>query len=96
MISENRCRLRWSTQHWLVVYSREFRSLRFFWVVDQAQRDLVELRLGVDRQVSASREVLPQQEIGVFVGAALPGALRITEVNLHIRRYREVFVFGHL
>jgi len=27
-----------------------FRSLRFFWALIQAQRDLVELRLGVDRQ----------------------------------------------
>ena len=50
----------------------------------------------MDRQVGASREVLPQQEIRVFVGAALPGTLRITEVDLHIRRYREVLVLGHL
>jgi len=46
----------------------------------------------MDRQVGSSREVLPQQKIRVFVGAALPGTLRITEVDLHIiRRYREVF-----
>jgi hypothetical protein len=30
------CRLRWSTQHWPGVYSREFRSLRFFWGVDSS------------------------------------------------------------
>jgi hypothetical protein len=60
----------------------------------QAQRDLVELRLRMDGQVGSSREVLPQQEICVFVGAALPGTLRITEVNLNIRRYREVFVLA--
>ena len=50
----------------------------------------------MDRQVGASPEVLPQQEIRVFVGAALPGSLRITEVDLNIRRYREVFMLGHL
>ena len=44
----------------------------------------------MDRQVGASPEVLPQQEIRVFVGAALPGTLRITEADLNIRRYREV------
>src|SRR5450432_4479234 len=35
-LSHKRCRLRWSTQHWLAVYSREFRSLRFFWGVDSS------------------------------------------------------------
>src|SRR5450432_3081755 len=33
-LSDNCCRLRWSTQHWLAVYSQEFRSLRFFSGVD--------------------------------------------------------------
>jgi hypothetical protein len=43
-------------QHWLAVYSREFRSLRFFWALIQAQRDLVELRLRMDRlTVEATR-----------------------------------------
>src|SRR5260221_11527010 len=50
----------------------------------------------MDRQVGSSREVLPQQEIRVFVGPALPGTLRITEVDLHIHRYREVLAFGHI
>src|SRR5271156_5729191 len=62
----------------------------------QAQRDMVELRLRKSRQVGASREVLPQEQIGVFVAAALPGAVRITEINFHIRGYREGFVFSHL
>ena len=62
----------------------------------QAQRDLVELRLRKGGQVRASREVLPQQQIGVFVRAALPGTLRIAEVDLHLRSYRKVLVFRHL
>jgi hypothetical protein len=45
----------------------------------QAQRDLVELRLREWRQVRASREVLPQEQVRVFVCAALPGTLRIAE-----------------
>src|SRR5277367_4828703 len=57
---------------------------------------MVELRLRKTRQVGASREVLPQEQSGVFVGAALPGTLWIAEVDLHIRGYRKVFVFGHL
>ena len=35
-----------------------------------------------------------RRNIGVVVGAALPGTLRIAE-DLHIRGYRKVFVFRH-
>jgi aryl-alcohol dehydrogenase-like predicted oxidoreductase len=35
-LADNHCRLRWSTQHWLAVYSREFRILTFFWGVDSS------------------------------------------------------------
>src|SRR5271156_2965850 len=62
----------------------------------QAQRDMVELRLRKSRQVGASGEVLPAEEIGVFVGAALPGTLWIAEVDLHIRGHRKLLVLGHL
>src|SRR3954470_11756732 len=37
----------------------------------------------VSAQVRALREVLPQQPIGVLVRPALPGAVRIAEVDLH-------------
>ena len=36
----------------------------------------------VHAQIGAFREVLPQQSVGVLVGAALPRALRIAEVDL--------------
>src|SRR5271154_2307135 len=62
----------------------------------QAQRDLVELRLRITRQVGAAREVLPQEQIGVFVGAALPGTLWIAKVDLHLRGYRKLLVLGPL
>ena len=52
--------------------------------------------LRVAGEVGCLRQVLPQQAVGVFVGSSLPGAVRITEVNFHIRGYREGFVFGHL
>ena len=57
---------------------------------------MVERRLRKPRQVGASREVLPQEQIAVFVGAALPGTLWIAEVDLHIRGYRKLLVLGHL
>ena len=57
---------------------------------------MVELRLRKTGQVGASRKVLAQKQIGVFVRAALPRALRIAKVDLHIGSYGEVFVFRHL
>ena len=41
-------------------------------------------------------EVLPQQQIRVFVRPTLPGTLWIAEVDLHIGSYRKVLVFRHL
>jgi hypothetical protein len=57
----------------------------FSWTLIQAQRDLVELGLSDGGQVGSWREVLPQQGIRILVRAALPGTLRIAEINLHIR-----------
>jgi hypothetical protein len=48
------------------------------------------------RQVRSSREVLPQQQIRIFVRATLPGTLRIAEVDLHICGYRKFLVLRHL
>jgi hypothetical protein len=41
-------------------------------------------------------EILSQQPVGVFVGAALPGALRITEVDVDLGGDREALVTGQL
>jgi len=62
----------------------------------EMQCHLVELGLRMDRQVGSFREVLSQQPICVFVGAALPRALRITQVDLHIGGHRKTFMLGHL
>ena len=49
----------------------------------EAQGDLVEFVLTVDRQVRALGQVLTQQAVGVLVAAALPGAVRVGEVDRH-------------
>jgi hypothetical protein len=58
---------------------------------DGIQGDLVELA-----EVSALGEVLAQQAVGVLVGAALPGATRVTEIDLDARVDRELQMLGHL
>ena len=58
--------------------------------------DLIEVGLGVAGQVGFLGEVLSQQTVGVFVGAALPWALRIAEVDVDRGGDSEVFVTGQL
>src|SRR5271168_2578564 len=62
----------------------------------ETQCDLVQLGLRVAGKIGSLRQVLTQQAVGVFVRSSLPGAVRITEINFHIRGYREGFVFSHL
>ena len=47
-------------------------------------------------EVGALREVLAQQPVGVLVRAALPGAVRVAEVDLHAGVDGEPGVVGHL
>jgi hypothetical protein len=44
--------------------------------------DRIELFLAVDGQVGALRQVLAQEAVGVLAGPALPGAMRVAEVDL--------------
>src|SRR3989344_2543917 len=46
-------------------------------------------------QVAALGQVLPQQAVGVFVNAALPGTVRIGEVDLHPGGFRQPLMFRH-
>jgi hypothetical protein len=46
------------------------------------------------REVGAFWEVLAQKTIGVLVGAALPGAVGITEVDIQVRDERQALVIG--
>ena len=47
-------------------------------------------------QVHSLREVLSQEPVSVFVGAALPRVLRITEENLDVCGQAKAFVVRHL
>ncbi len=52
------------------------------WARIEPMRDGVQLALGVHRQIRALRQVLAQQAVGIFVGPALPGAVRISKEDL--------------
>jgi len=54
---------------------------RFAWSAVEFGSDGVEVLAGVDGQVGALGEVLAEEAVGVFVGAALPGAGRVAEVD---------------
>src|SRR5271154_1058496 len=56
----------------------------------------VEVILTVDREVSALGQILAQQAVGVLAGTALPGAVRVAEVDLHACRGAEFLVPRHL
>ena len=48
------------------------------------------------REVGASREVLAEKPVRVFVAAALPGALRVAEVDMEAGVDPKLCVLGHL
>ncbi len=50
----------------------------------------------MDRQIGALGQVLAQQSVGVPAAAALPGAVRAAEVDLHALAGNELAVAGHL
>ena len=72
--------------------------------VEDLPRTAVQLRLdngdvvgAVDRQVRPLGEVGAQQAVGVLVGGALPGRVRVAEVDLHRAEARgDLGVTGHL
>ena len=64
------------------------------WPVVEFGGDRVEVVLAVSGEVGAFGEVLPEQPVGVLVGAALPGRVRVAEVDLHIQCGRHTPVQG--
>ena len=54
--------------------------------------DVAELGLAEGGEIDAVGQVLAQEPVGVFVGAALPGAVRIAEVDFDIGRQGEASV----
>jgi hypothetical protein len=53
------------------------------WSVVELVGDGLDLFVVPSREVGAFREVLAQRAIGVVIGAALPGTLRVGEVDLN-------------
>ena len=51
--------------------------------------------LAMDREVGPFWKVLPQQAVGIFIAASLPGASRITEVDVDAGSDAELMVPGH-
>src|SRR5580700_5413236 len=85
-----------STQHFLEVYSQECENLKFVVGVDLSAALLCSDPTGNSRLGLCSSGSIVVEPVCVFVRATLPGTLRITEVDLHIRGHRKVLVFGHL
>ena len=52
------------------------------WTRIQPMRDGVQLALRVPRQIRALRQILAYQAIGVFIGPALPRAVRLGKEHL--------------
>jgi hypothetical protein len=46
-------------------------------------------------EVRALGKVLPDQSIRTFIRASLPGAVRISKIDFHLRLFREKLVLSH-
>ena len=66
------------------------------WARIQPMRDGVQLALRIARQIRALEQILAQQAIGVLVGPALPGAVRIGKEHLDGEPLGQALVFRHL
>ena len=56
----------------------------------------IQFALGVARQIRSLGEVLAQQPIGILIGSALPGTMRIGKEHLESESLGQTFVLGHL
>ena len=70
--------------------------MRRAWPRIEAVSNGIELFLAIDRQVRALGQILTQQAVGVLAGAALPGAMRVAEINAHAGVGRQVGMPCHL
>src|SRR4051812_16425931 len=66
------------------------------WPVVQLGGDVIKVVAGPHTQIGALGEVLPEQTVGVFVGAAVPGGMRVAEVDLQAGRNLDPAVVEHL
>jgi hypothetical protein len=63
-----------------------FKLQCFSWPFVELTSHFIQMGLRVYRQVGSLGEILSQQAIGVLIGAPLPGASRIAEVNIDVGR----------
>src|SRR5207302_6306304 len=61
----------------------------------ESERDGIEVSAGVPSEIGALGKVLTQQAVGVLVGASLPGAVWVAEVDRQAGGYPELGVLGH-
>ena len=73
-----------------------FEAEGFSWTGVQLPGNGIEFLLSEVTQVSSLGEVLPEQAVGVFIDATLPGAVRIGKVNFHTGGLSQALVLRHL
>src|ERR1700674_1872185 len=66
------------------------------WPAIELCGDEVEVVRPMHTEVGALGEVLAEQAVGVLVGASLPRACRVAEVNLYAGRHLDLKVVAHL
>ena len=66
------------------------------WARIQPMGDGVQLTLRIAGQICSLRQILEQQAIGVLIGPALPGAVRICKEDLDGGPLGQTLVFGPL
>ena len=71
-------------------------SQPFTWTPVDFISNGIELLLAVDAQVLSLWHVLAHQAVHVFIGAPLPGAVRIAEVHRDAGAFAQLLVHGHL
>ena len=77
-------------------FQRRGKAETFPWARVEPVGNGIQLALSVSRQICALRQVLAQQAIGVLVGPALPGAVRIGKEHLDREAVRQPLMFRHL
>ena len=77
-------------------FCRGFKLQRFARPLVELTRHFIQMRLAVHRQIGALGKVLPEQAVGILVGAALPRALRVAEVNVDVGCQAKPAVIGKL
>ena len=72
-----------------------FEAQRLAWPSIQLPGNRIQLFLREATQVAALGQILPQQAVGVLVDAALPGTVRIGEVDFHPGGFRQPVMRCH-